>query len=63
MRYERWIIGISDWPESPDERFDIFRGRQGETDLELIARARASYGDKISLDIVYKPVDDDIITP
>lgn len=39
----RKVYGISDWPEEDGKEFEIFAVRDGETDEEAIARARAAY--------------------
>lgn len=39
----RVAVGVSDWPETMGERFDIVEGKENETDAELIARAKSHY--------------------
>ena len=40
---KRVVFGISDWPESFGEEFEIIDVREGETDQDAIQRAKELY--------------------
>jgi hypothetical protein len=50
----RMAVGISDWPESLGERFDIVKAREGETDAELIERAKSHYSPDLEVEIEHR---------
>jgi hypothetical protein len=52
----KWVVGVSDWPESPRKTFDIFPVREGETDEEALQRAKDQYSQDLEVYIVNKPV-------
>ena len=37
------VVGISDWPETQGEHFDICKVKPHESDTEAIARAKLNY--------------------
>ena len=47
-------VGISNWAETPGERFDITKARENETDEELIARAKSLYSDDLEIEVEYR---------
>lgn len=44
---KRVVFGVSDWPEEYGKEFAIVVIKEGETDEEAIARARAFYSDEL----------------
>jgi hypothetical protein len=50
----KMVVGISDWPESVGEEFDIFPVKPNESDDEAIKRAKNSYDDSLECRIVWR---------
>jgi hypothetical protein len=45
-------MGVNDWPESDQSDFPIVEVKEGETDEEAIARAKAHYSPDLECYIV-----------
>jgi hypothetical protein len=48
----RMVVGVSDWPESMGQLFDIFPVKENESDEDAIQRGKDAYSDDLDVYIV-----------
>jgi putative RNA 2'-phosphotransferase len=59
MKTIRVAVGISDWPESNGEKFDIVTAKDGESDADLITRAKSKYSPDLEVEIEHRALNSD----
>lgn len=56
IEYVRMVVGVSTWPESHGETFDIFSVQDGESDDVALQCARDTYYQELEVYIVKRPL-------